>query len=105
MLSKERKGSPMTDEKQSEFYRLRRLQEQNLSNIPGLIAQRALSSFTLQQEPLSEEINDVRVLVYPQDPFVGEPEVRTLTAVNIKPGLINSRIRVRDSQGNITQPD
>ncbi len=95
----------MTDESQSAYFRLRRLQEHNLSNIPALIAQRALSSFTLQQEPLPEDMTDVRVLVYPQDPFVGEPEVRTMPSPDIRPGLVNTRIRIRDSQGAAAQPD
>jgi len=95
----------MTAESQSAYFRLRRLQEHNLSNIPALIAQRALSSFTLQQEPLPEDVTDVRVLVYPQDPFVGEPEVRTVTTSDIRPGLVNTRIRIRDTQGASAQPD
>jgi hypothetical protein len=96
----------MTDEKTAAYNRLRRLQEQNLSNIPAMIAQRALGTFTLQKEPPSEETRDeVRVLVYPQDPFVGEPEVRVMQARDIRPGLVNSRVRVRDSYADPAQPD
>ncbi|MDX2159734.1 MAG: hypothetical protein SF162_00275 [bacterium] len=95
----------MSDETRAAYYRLRRLQEHNLSNIPSLIAQRALSSFTLQEEEASEAASTVRVLVYPQDPFVGEPEVRIMAAVDIRPGLVNSRVRIHDSEGEPAQPD
>ncbi|MFN8527281.1 MAG: hypothetical protein U0670_01565 [Anaerolineae bacterium] len=95
----------MTDESHAAFNRLRRLQEHNLSNIPSLIAQRALSSFTLQEEPIPEESADVRVFVYPQDPFVSAPEIRRMAWSDIRPGLINSRVRVRDTDGDPAQPD
>src|SRR5690606_34563322 len=86
--------------------RLRRLQEQNLSNIPAMIAQRALGTFTLQEDAPSEEsLGEVRVLVYPQDPFIGEPEVRIMQKRDIRPGLVNSRVRIRDSRANPAQPD
>jgi hypothetical protein len=96
----------MTDENRAAYSRLRRLQEHTLSDLPAQIAQRAMSSFTLHDEPLPEESTaDVRVVVYPQDPFVSEPEVRIMAARDIKPGLINARVRIRDSAGEPAQPD
>src|SRR5262245_58181407 len=96
----------MNDEVTDAYNRLRRLQEQNLSNVPALIAQRAMSSFALHSEPPSEEAaGEVRVMVYPQDPFVSEPEVRIMQARDIRPGLLNARIRIRDSAGSPAQPD
>jgi hypothetical protein len=54
----------MTDEKASIFNRLRRLQEHNLSLIPALMMQKAMSSFTLQPEAEPEEsIGQVSVVV------------------------------------------
>ncbi len=96
----------MTDDNRSAFSRLRRLQEHTLSNIPALIANRAMSSFTLHHEPQPEESTaDVRVVVYPQDPFVSEPEVRLMSASDIRPELINARFRLRDSESQPAQPD
>lgn len=96
----------MTDEKFAAINRLRRLREHNLSSLPALIAQRSVSSFTLHREPPPDAATrDVRVIVYPQDPFVGSPEVRTMDARDIEPGLINSRVRIQDSTGVVVQPD
>lgn len=96
----------MTDENHAAYFRLRRLQEHNLSNIPALIAQRTMSTFTLHDEPIPpESIADVYVVVYPQDPFVSEPEVRRMAASDIRAGLVNSRVRIRDSQGLNVKPD
>jgi len=87
------------------YNRLRRLQTHSRANIPAMMAQRAGSTFTLHEEPLPIEANEqVLVVVYPQDPFVGEPEVRTMNASDIQPGLINSRVRVADD-AELAQPD
>ena len=95
----------MTDESRAAYTRLRRLQEHNLSNIPAQIANRALSSFSLQQDPIPEESADIFVMVYPQDPFIGQPEVRRMKAIDIRPGLINARVRIREQTYPIAQPD
>jgi len=95
----------MNDESHAAYNRLRRLQEHNLSNIPAQIANRAVTSFSLQDDPISEESADVFVMVYPQDPFVGEPEVRRMRAMDIRPGLTNTRVRLRTTAGTIAQPD
>ncbi|MGJ3238474.1 MAG: hypothetical protein ACFE0Q_07190 [Anaerolineae bacterium] len=85
---------------------LRKLQQQNRANIPAMMAQRAVSSFSLQQEPPPEEALDtVFVVVYPQNPFVGEPEVRRMRSKDIQSGLINSRVQVKDSRGVLALPD
>jgi hypothetical protein len=97
---------PMTEETATAYYRLRRLQEHSRSNIPALIAQRSTSTFTLHKEPLSPEASArVLVVVYPQDPFVGEPEVRTMNAHDIGPGLVNSRVRIHAEAAHLAQPD
>lgn len=88
------------------FHRLRRLQEHNRSNLPASIAQRATSTFSLHDEPLPAEAHDrVLVVVYPQDPFVGEPEVRTMSSAEIQPGMMNARVRIQDDRGELAQPD
>ncbi len=67
----------MTDEKTSIFFRLRRLQEQNRSDIPGMMMQKNMNAFTLHQDAAPEPLpNTVSVVVHPQDPFVSEPAVR-----------------------------
>lgn len=84
---------------------LRKMQQQLRANMPFL-SQRTVSNFTLQPEPQPEEATaSVYVVVYPQNPFVGEPEVRTMVAKDIQPGLMNARVQITDSQGNIAQPD
>ena len=96
----------MSDEKASIFNRLRRLQEHNLSLIPAMMMQKAMNSFSLQEEPAPEEaIGQVSVVVYPQDPFVSGPEVRRMNARDIQPGLVNARVRIQDSAGEAAQPD
>lgn len=88
------------------YNRLRRLQEQNRSNLPAFVAQRPTSTFSLHDEPLPIEAHDrVLVVVYPQDPFVGEPEVRTMSKHDIQPELVNSRVRIQDDRGNLAKPD
>ncbi len=90
----------------SVYQRLRRLQHYSRSNMPALMAQRAGSTFTLHNEPLPREANDhALVIVYPQDPFMGEPEVRTMSVTDIQPGLVNSRVRVVDERSELAQPD
>jgi hypothetical protein len=96
----------MTDEKFAAVNRLRRLREHNLSSMPALIAQRSVSSFSLQREtPPEGDKRYVRVIVYPQDPFVGSPEIRLMDARDVEPGLTNSRVRIQDSTGSVAQPD
>ena len=85
---------------------MQKLQEHTRSNIPAMIAQRALTSFTLNQdEPPPEALEQVLVVVYPQDPFVGEPEVRRMSVNDIQGGLINGRVRIDDSLGDVAKPD
>jgi hypothetical protein len=85
---------------------LRKLQQHSRANIPAMMAQRSMSTFTLQEEPLPDEASStVFVSVYPQNPFTGEPEVRRMLAWEIQPGLINSRVQVQDSRGIVVEPD
>ncbi|MFW5748930.1 MAG: hypothetical protein ACOCYT_04875 [Chloroflexota bacterium] len=99
--------SPQTEQTATAYNRLRRLQEHNRSNLPAVMAHRATSTFTLHDEPSPREAHQrVLVIVYPQDPFVGEPEVRTMDAVDIRPGLVNARVQVTDAgRGQQAQPD
>jgi len=85
---------------------LRKLQQNIRSNMPAVISGRAMSSFSLQEEPLPEEAMDtVFVVVYPQNPFVGEPEVRRMRSKDIQPGLVNARVQMQDSRGVLALPD
>jgi len=98
--------APITEQDVQTFQRLQRLQEHGRSNLTAVIAQKAMGGFSLQAEALPPEItNEVRVLVYPQDPFVSEPEVRTMIASDIRPGLVNSRVAVEDATVPIASPD
>jgi hypothetical protein len=88
------------------YQRLKRLKEQARASLPGLIASRMTSSHTLHEEPLPwEATHRVMVMVYPQDPFVGEAETRSMLLEDIQPGLINSRVQIEDSAGVTPQPD
>ncbi len=95
------------DDKTEAYQRLRRLQEHSRSDIPAMMAHRAMSSFTLQEEPAPKEANEqILVVIYPQDPFVSSPEVRLMNAGDIRPGLSNTRVRIQDSRGgSIAEPD
>jgi hypothetical protein len=105
-MSDEQQNPPNEDEQHSGAYDfLRKMQQHLRANMPFL-AQRTMSNFTLQREPQPEEAtSSVYVVVYPQNPFVGEPEVRTMMAKDIQPGLVNARVQVVDSRGIIAQPD
>jgi hypothetical protein len=46
----------------------------------------------------------VSLLVYPQDPLHGGPEIRTLPASDVERGLLNERVRVVDD-APLAQPD
>lgn len=95
-----------TEHSASAYNRLRRLQEHSRANMPAVLAHRATSTFTLHREPLPIEANDsVLVTIYPQDPFISEPEVRTMNAHDIAPGLINSRVRVQGRPSELAVPD
>lgn len=85
--------------------RLRRLQDHTRFNLPGAMG-RASRFFTLKPEPVPEEAAyRVQVMVFPQDPFIGEAEVRHMNAADIQPGLINDRVMITDSEGPGAQPD
>lgn len=87
----------MTDRNTTTFNLLRRLQEQNESDIPIDIGRKSATTFTLQPQPQPQESPSfVSVTVYPQDPFVSEPEVRQMTTSYINPGLSNARFQVVD---------
>jgi hypothetical protein len=99
--------NPLEDEQAASAYnRLRKLQEHSRSNIPAVMAYRAMSTFTLHNEPVPEQATArVLVVIYPQDPFVSDPEVRTMSAADIRPGLINSRVRIEAPPSAAAQPD
>jgi hypothetical protein len=92
--------------RQSIYNMMQQLQEHVRSNIPAMIAQRALTSFTLAEEDLPPQAHEqVQVVVYPQDPFVGESEVRQMSVNDIRSGLVNGRVRIEDSRGREAVPD
>ena len=64
------------------------------------------SAFTVRpdQKPETDQ-HFVNVVVYPQDPFVSEPEVRQMSARYFMPGLINDRFQVRDFLAAPAQPN
>jgi hypothetical protein len=94
------------DHKQSTYQTLQRLRQQSRASLAGVMSRRAMTTFNLQREPEPDHANQmVNVMVYPQNPFVGEPEVRQMPAADIQPGLINGRLQVDDSRGVITEPD
>jgi hypothetical protein len=85
---------------------MQRLKQHRYANVHSAIARRAMRHFTLQADDTPTEANDlVHLLVYPQNPFISEPEVRRLPAKDVGKGLINSRITISDSRGITAQPD
>ncbi|PJF33226.1 MAG: hypothetical protein CUN57_02725, partial [Phototrophicales bacterium] len=92
--------------KQAIYNMMRQLQEHVRSNVPAMMAQRSLSSFNLSEDaPPHQAQEQILVVVYPQDPFVGEPEVRRLSVHDVQEGLVNGRFRIDDSHGDPAQPD
>lgn len=85
---------------------LQKLQAHHRASVSARIAQRSMSTFTLQPEPVPDAARfTVPVAVYPQNPFVGEPEVRGMYAGDIHPGLMNSRVRIIDDAGQTVRPN
>lgn len=88
---------------------LRKLQSHFRGNIPAEIAQKSHGSFDVTPHPdapVGQSVSStVSLLVYPQDPFVSDPEIRELPVDEVRPGLVNSRIRIKDSTYPIAQPD
>lgn len=85
---------------------MRQLQEHVRSNVPAMIAQRSLSSFNLNEDaPPHVAQEQILVVVYPQDPFVGQPEVRRMSVHDVQNGLINGRVQIEDSRGDGAKPD
>lgn len=88
------------------LHRLRRLQKHTRLTFPGTVGERAKHFFTLKPEPVPEDATyGMQVMVYPQDPFIGEAEIRHMNAADIQPGLINDRVMITDSDGPAAQPD
>lgn len=91
---------------QTTYRVLQKLQQYTRANIPAMLSQRAMSTFTLQPDPLPDAANElVPLVVYPQNPFVGEPEVRRMAQGDIQRGLKNDRIQIQDSLGEIAEQD
>jgi len=62
--------------------------------------------FDLQTRPsLAAWRENVRVNVYPQDPFVDQPVLRSMPVQELREGVVNDRFRIRDSRGIVAQPD
>lgn len=105
----------MTDSSKSRFVnehlagvknRLRHLQENTRFDLRALMVDRAAQVFSLQNEPVpNQAAYRVQVMVHPQDPFVGEEEIRHMNADDIRPGLRNDRVVIMDSVGAAAQPD
>jgi hypothetical protein len=104
----EQDSSFMPEAKRLVLEQLRKLQHHNRSNVPAEMAQKAKASFSVSADSDDADVlmnASVSVLVYPQDPFVSEPKVREMAASELKPGLRNTRVWIRDSVHPVAQPD
>lgn len=88
---------------------LRKLQHHIQTDISAEMAKKAEGAFNVGKPEHfvgAQGIDSpVSLVVYPQDPFVSAPEIRELPKADVQPGLTNSRIRIRDSQHPVAQPD
>jgi hypothetical protein len=98
---------PFHGEPTMTVYRLlQRLLQSSRASVPAVMLRRTIGSFTLQYDaPPQAAASQRYVLVYPQNPFVGEPEVRRMYVDEAEPGLVNARLQVQDSRGVVAQPD
>ena len=105
----EQDSSFMPEAKRLMLEQLRKLQHHNRTNVPAEMAQKAKSAFSVGPADdgltASALASPVSLMVYPQDPFVSEPEVREMPPNDVKPGLRNARVWVRDSTHHAAQPD
>jgi hypothetical protein len=92
------------EEMREKFYR--RI-SQTRADVVGRIIEKSANSFdvspTLATRP--RPITEVKVIVYPQDPFVSEPEIMLIPLRDIQPGLSNDQLMIQDSEGLGAQPN
>src|SRR5688572_18485909 len=94
------------DEPSQVFRILQRLLQYSRASVPAIMARRSIGSFTLHEEPVPEQATNFRFLmVYPQNPFADEADVRRMHNDDIQPGLTNARVQVQDSRGIYVMPD
>jgi hypothetical protein len=87
---------------------IRKIYHHNRTDVPAEMAHKARSAFNIGSDQVfNAQIQDapVSLLVYPQNPFISEPEVREMQSEYAKPNLLNARVRIRDSQHDIAVPD
>jgi hypothetical protein len=91
----------------AQVYRiLQRLLQYSRASIPAIMGRRSIGAFTLQEELPPEQAVQYRyLLVYPQNPFLGEAEGRRMHVSDVQPGLVNERVQIQDTQGTVVQPD
>lgn len=88
--------------------RFRKLHEHARTNVPAEMAQKARNAFNVNPEAMADQPSvdgPVAVMIYPQNPFVGEPEIREMSQSEAHPGLVNARVRIRDEEYPIAKPD
>jgi hypothetical protein len=54
---------------------------------------------------MNNSVRKINMLVYPANPSVSKPEIRQMRAEDVSPGLMNSRIRIKDHLATPAIPD
>lgn len=85
--------------------KLHRRIEQSKTDLAGHLFERSRDSFNLALPSEAATPVEVQLLAFSNDPFVGEPEVMRMAAVDIRPGLSNDRFRIGDTLAPAAQPN
>ncbi len=83
--------------------KIRKMQSGQL--IRGAFPRKAQNTELVEQAPSTMATSMVNLLVYPQDPLLGEPETRPLAAEDVQAELTNARVKVIDKEYPIAQQD
>ena len=86
--------------------KIHRRLEGSETELASRLIEKSRNSFDLSVASTEREpFTTIKVLAFPQDPFVSEPEIMQLTARDIQVGLSNDQFRIRDPQAANAKPN
>jgi hypothetical protein len=78
----------------------------NKSDLTTRLLEKAKNSFDISPPAIAlERLPEVKVLVYPQDPLVSEPEIMKIPTIDIQTNLTNDQFRIQDPLAGSARPN